>query len=94
MLSLLRGHVPRQDTLRGHSAAGQQQHVCRRKGSPPVPSPQQTSVRIPGPLRERVDAYAREHRWSMGEVTRVALERLVGFEHDDKNHEPDRPTAS
>jgi len=42
-----------------------------------------TSIRIPEPLRERVEQYGREHRWSMGEVTRVALEQLVGYNRDE-----------
>jgi hypothetical protein len=54
--------------------------VC--KEPPTVSIAPTTSVRIPEPLRERVEQYGREHRWSMGEVTRVALEQLVGGQHD------------
>jgi hypothetical protein len=46
-----------------------------------------TSIRIPEPLRERVDAFAAERRWSFGEATRVALERLV--EYDSQEPEDD-----
>jgi hypothetical protein len=49
----------------------------------PVPVSPVTTVRIPEPLREQAEAYGREHRWTFGEVTRVALERLVGYHHDD-----------
>jgi hypothetical protein len=55
-----------------------------------VPAGPATSVRIPEPLREQVEQYGREHRWSMGEVTRVALERLVGDQDDD---EPGGPAS-
>ncbi|HME04245.1 MAG TPA: hypothetical protein VKG38_14585 [Solirubrobacteraceae bacterium] len=48
-----------------------------------MPAGPATSIRIPEPRRERVEDYAREHRWSMGEVTRVALEQLVGYDRDE-----------
>jgi len=55
-------------------------NVCTEE--PPVPAAT-TSIRIPESLRVRVEQYGREHRWSMGEVTRVALEQLVGYDRDE-----------
>jgi len=72
---------------RAASADKQVNVVCTEE--PQVPVAPSTSVRIPESLRERVEEYGREHRWSMGEVTRVALEQLVGDEqHGDQ---PTRP---
>jgi len=62
------------------ASADRQVNVCAEE--PPVPAAT-TSIRIPEPLRERVEQYGREHRWSMGEVTRVALEQLVGYNRDE-----------
>jgi hypothetical protein len=56
-----------------------------------VPAGPATSVRIPELLRERVEQYGRERRWSMGEVTRVALEQLVGYDQPDD--QPDNRKA-
>ncbi|HMD56245.1 MAG TPA: hypothetical protein VKG82_02110 [Solirubrobacteraceae bacterium] len=52
-----------------------------------MPAGPTTSVRIPEPLRELVEQYGRERRWSLGEVTRVALERLV---EEDQAEERER----
>lgn len=58
-------------------------------------SPQQTSIRLPTELREQADAFGREHRWSFGEVVRVGLEQLVGYDRDsDAAHEPAERTAA
>jgi len=67
---------------RAASADKQVNVVCTEE--PPVPAAHHvTSIRLPDELRERVEQYGREHRWSMGEVTRVALEQLVGSETED-----------
>ncbi|MGO8906961.1 MAG: hypothetical protein ACLQMH_15270 [Solirubrobacteraceae bacterium] len=69
-------------TVRKQAAsADKQANVCTEE--PPVPAATTTSIRIPESLRERVEEYGREHRWSMGEVTRVALEQLVGYDRDE-----------
>jgi len=52
-----------------------------------VPAGPATSVRIPEQLRERVEQYGRERRWSMGEVTRVALERVVEEDQADEREQ-------
>jgi hypothetical protein len=41
-------------------------------------------VRIPEPLRHQAEAFGRERRWSLSEVTRVALERLVDYDPDNE----------
>jgi hypothetical protein len=58
---------------------------------PAVPAGPATSVRIPEQLRERVEQYGRERRWSFGETTRVALEQLVGYESEDQPATERRP---
>jgi hypothetical protein len=50
------------------------------------------SIRVPAELRAQADQYAHERRWSFGEVTRVALEQLVGYDQDD-DQPTDRRTA-
>jgi len=54
---------------------------------PQVPVSPQTSIRIPPELREAADQYGRERRWSFGEVVRVGLEQLVGYEPNDDQAE-------
>lgn len=53
-----------------------------------VPISQATSIRIPEELRERVDEYARERPWTLGETARVALEQLVGWDERDQGEQP------
>jgi hypothetical protein len=70
------------------ASADKQVNVVCTKELPTVPIAPSTSVRIPEPLRERVEQYGREHRWTMGEVTRVALEQLVSPREDTHDPEP------
>ena len=41
--------------------------------APPV------GIRVPQDLREQVQSFAHERRWTFLEATRVALEQLVGY---------------
>lgn len=81
---VVEGQAARADTSKSTPSAHEE---------PLVPVSPQTSIRIPEPLRERVAEYGRERRWSMGEVTRVALEQLVGQQVDTPEPEP-RQTAA
>ncbi len=75
----------------GQPTAGDQVHiVCEEL--PTVPTGPATSVRIPPELREQADAFARDRRWTFGEVVRVGLEQLVGHDQDDDS--PDRRSAA
>ena len=67
----------------GQPTAGENQVHIVCEESPTVPTGPATSVRIPEPLRQQAEAFGREHRWSFGEVTRVALEQLVGGQRED-----------
>ncbi len=58
-----------------------------------MPAGPATSVRIPEQLRERVEQYGRERRWSFGETTRVALEQLIGYD-GQADHERDEGRRS
>jgi hypothetical protein len=74
------------------SQAGEVVSSSSAKELPTVAIAPATSIRIPEPLRERVDQYAHDRRWSFGEATRVALEQLVGYDQDDQP--TDRRTAA
>ena len=56
--------------------------ACRRE-EPAVPVSPTVAVRVPTDLRRQAEAYGRERRWTFGEVTRVALEQLVGYDKDE-----------
>ena len=51
-------------------------------------------VRIPEPLKRQAEVFAREHRWSFGETTRVALERLVGYDAQEPEGDTHPRTAA
>jgi hypothetical protein len=72
---------------RAASADKKQVNVVCTEEPPTVPAAPSTTIRIPEPLRERVEEYGREHRWSLGETTRVALERLVGYDREPNETE-------
>jgi hypothetical protein len=76
--------------LSGQPEAGKQVNVCPRE-LPEVPAGEATSIRFPPPLRERAEAFARERRWSFGEVVRVAVEELVDYQPPQP--EPERRSA-
>jgi hypothetical protein len=66
----------------GQPTAGDQVHHIVCEESPTVPTGPATSVRIPTELREQAEAFGRERRWTFGEVVRVGLEQLVGYDHE------------
>ena len=84
--------VPRGDTMQPKTGArapqsGSQRQAhkiaaCRRE-EPAVPVSPTVAVRVPTDLRRQAEAYGRERRWTFGEVTRVALEQLVGYDKDE-----------
>jgi len=57
----------------------------------PVPVSPVTSIRIPAELRAEAEAFGRDRRWTLGEVTRVALEQLVGDQETHDNQPAERP---
>ena len=52
-----------------------------------MPASESTSIRVPSELREQVERYGRERRWTFGETARVALEQLVDYKPEP---EPER----
>ncbi|HEY2181323.1 MAG TPA: hypothetical protein VGH09_06605 [Solirubrobacteraceae bacterium] len=95
--SALQGDTVKPKTGATAPQAGSQRQAdavtaCRRE-EPAVPVSPTVAVRVPVELREQAEAYGREHRWTFGEVTRVALEQLVGFEQDDEDS-PDRQVTA
>jgi hypothetical protein len=77
----------------GQPTAGEAGSPSSAKELPTVPVTPSVSIRIPEDLREDAEAYGREHRWSLGQTTRVALERLVGYEGQPESGTEPRAVA-
>ena len=79
--------IPGTADLVDEDPAGQASEVVAYPREPNVPVAPTVSIRVPSDLRERVEAFGRERRWTFGEVTRVALEQLVGYDKDESERQ-------
>jgi hypothetical protein len=85
--STLRSKSGANGTAQRAASAGTQSTSVREEL--PVPAAPTAGIRIPPDLREQAESFGRERRWTLSETTRVALERLVGFNgHAEPNAEP------
>jgi hypothetical protein len=65
----------------------------RLQGAAEVAIAPTVSIRVPVDLREQAEAFGRERRWTLGEVVRVGLERLVEHDGQEQDDTQSRPAA-